>query len=259
FSTSSWRCDLNRLAINVPSRWRMASIALDNALILPYRANPRRMGFSGTTGAVVEKAKGKREPRLPEGTSLRATFAEAEEATIIDDIDRWYVKIEEKLKAWASDAGRLHLQNDLIQQLQTQSSLTIAHVIYMADAGHVPAINALRVHIGTHLDQGGKGEALPAQLGGWGINKIFLHPVVSGYGGGGHMIIDTWARDTAMTALMDLAMKRWSLPQRRAAGFVAVVVSRHGINLKRQQIERIYRGHPTMPHRIAPFMRSTQP
>src|SRR5262245_36930435 len=145
----------------------MASIALDNALILPYRANPRRMGFSGTTGAVVEKAKGKREPRLPVVTSLRATFAEAEEATIIDDIDRWYVKIEEKLKAWASDAGRLHLQNDLIQQLQTQSSLTIAHVIYMADAGHVPAINALRVHIGTPiLTRVGNGRTCPTNFEG---------------------------------------------------------------------------------------------
>jgi len=235
----------------------MASIALDNALILPYRANPRRMGFSGTTGAVVKKVKGKREPRLPVMTSLPATFAEAEVATNINAIDHWYVKIEEKLKAWASDAGRLVMRNELIQQLQTQDSLTIAHVIHMADGEHVPAIDALRVHIGTHLDQGGKWEDLPGQLQGWGI-KIFLQPVVSGYRGGGHMIIDTWARDTAMTALMDLAMKRWSLPQRRAAGFVAVVVSRHGINLKRQQIERIYRGHRTMPQRIAAFMGSTQ-
>src|SRR5262249_26992059 len=147
-----------RLAINVPSRWRMASIVLDNALILPYRANPRRMGFSGTTGAAMKKAKGKREPRLPVVTSLPATYAEVEAATIIDAIDHWYVNIEEKLKAWDSDAGRLIMRNELIHQLQTQSSLTIAHVIYMADAGHVPAIDALRAHIGTHLDQGGKWE-----------------------------------------------------------------------------------------------------
>jgi len=236
----------------------MASIALDNALILTYRANPRRMGFSGTTGAAMKKAEGKREPRLPGMTSLPATFAEAEAATIIDAIDHWYVKIEEELKAWDSDAGRLHIQNDLIQQLQTQSSLTIAHVIHMADAGHVLAINALRVHIGTHLDQGGKWEDLPDQLRGWGINKMMLQPVISGYRGGGHMIIDTWARDTAITALMDSAMKRLSLPQRRAARFLAVVVSRHGIKLKRQQIERIYRDRRTMPQRIAAFMGSTQ-
>jgi hypothetical protein len=126
----------------------------------------------------MKKAKGKREPRLPVMTSLPATFAEAEAATIIDAIDHWYVKMEEKLKPWASDAGRLHMQNDLIQQLQTQSSLTIAQVIYMADAGHVPAINALRVHIGTHLDQGGKWEDLPGQLQGWCINKTSV-------GGGG--------------------------------------------------------------------------
>jgi hypothetical protein len=202
----------------------------------------------------MKKAKGKREARLPGVTSLPATFAEAEEV-IIDSIDHWYVKIEEKLKAWASDAGRLVMRNDLIQQLQ---SLTIAHVIHMADGGHVPAIDALRVHIGIHLDQAGEWKDLPDQLRGWGINKMMLQPVVSGYRHGGHMIVDTWTRDTAIIALMDLAMKRWSLPQRRAAGFVAVVVSRHGINLKRQQIERIYRGHNTMPQRIAAFMGLTQ-
>jgi hypothetical protein len=72
------------------------------------------------------------------------------------------------------------------------------------------------------------------------------------------MIVDTWTRDVAISALMDLAMKRLSLPQRRAADFVAVVVSRHGINLKRQQIERIYRSHRTMGQRIAAFMGSIQ-
>src|SRR5262249_22491111 len=41
----SRRRDLNRLATNVPSSWRIASIAPDNALILPHRATPR-----GTTG-----------------------------------------------------------------------------------------------------------------------------------------------------------------------------------------------------------------
>jgi hypothetical protein len=45
FSTSSRRRDLNRLAINVPSRWRMASIAPDDALILPHRANPHGWDF----------------------------------------------------------------------------------------------------------------------------------------------------------------------------------------------------------------------
>ena len=203
----------------------------------------------------MKKAKGKRESRLPVMTSLPATFAEAEAATIIDAIDHWYVKNEEKLKACA---GRLVMRNELIHQLQTQSSLTIAHVIYMADAGHVPAIEALRVYIGTHLDQGGKWEDLPDQLRGWGINKMMLQPVVSGYRHGGHMIVDTWTRDIAIRALMDLAMKRWSLPQRRAAEFLAVVVSQHGIKLKRQQIERIYRDHSTMPNRIAAFMMSTQ-
>jgi hypothetical protein len=40
---------LNRSAMKVASRWMIANIALDDALILPHRANPCRIEFSGTT------------------------------------------------------------------------------------------------------------------------------------------------------------------------------------------------------------------
>jgi hypothetical protein len=36
---------------NVPINWKRASIVSDDALILPHRANPARMEFSGTTGS----------------------------------------------------------------------------------------------------------------------------------------------------------------------------------------------------------------
>jgi hypothetical protein len=36
---------LNRLTTNVPSEWRMSSIASDDALIPPHRANPREWDF----------------------------------------------------------------------------------------------------------------------------------------------------------------------------------------------------------------------
>jgi hypothetical protein len=42
---SSRRRDLNRLATYVPSRWTIASIASDDALILPHRANPAGSNF----------------------------------------------------------------------------------------------------------------------------------------------------------------------------------------------------------------------
>jgi hypothetical protein len=35
----------------------MGSIAPDDALILPYRANPRRMEFSGTTGEAAAQSR----------------------------------------------------------------------------------------------------------------------------------------------------------------------------------------------------------
>jgi hypothetical protein len=43
---------LNRSAMKVASRWMIANIALDDALILPHRANPRRIEFSRTTGGI---------------------------------------------------------------------------------------------------------------------------------------------------------------------------------------------------------------
>jgi hypothetical protein len=36
---------LNRSAMNVASRWMIANIALDDALILPHRANPTGLNF----------------------------------------------------------------------------------------------------------------------------------------------------------------------------------------------------------------------
>jgi type IV secretion system protein VirD4 len=44
-STSSGRRDLNRLTTNAPSRWRIASIAPEDALILPHRATPSGCDF----------------------------------------------------------------------------------------------------------------------------------------------------------------------------------------------------------------------
>src|SRR5262249_38045753 len=41
--------DLNRSATNIPSKCRIASIVLNDAMILPDEANPRRMEFSGRT------------------------------------------------------------------------------------------------------------------------------------------------------------------------------------------------------------------
>jgi len=64
--------------------------------------------------------------------------------------------VQQDHEALASESGRLVMRNELIRQLQTQASLTTAHIITMADQGHVPAIEALRQHIGTHLDHGGR-------------------------------------------------------------------------------------------------------
>ena len=51
FSASSRLHDLNRSTTNIPSACRIANIALNDAMILPYDANPGRMEFSERTGA----------------------------------------------------------------------------------------------------------------------------------------------------------------------------------------------------------------
>jgi hypothetical protein len=43
------------LTTNVPSRWRIASIAAEDALILPHRANPCGCDFLGTTSGTWAK------------------------------------------------------------------------------------------------------------------------------------------------------------------------------------------------------------
>jgi hypothetical protein len=49
-STCRRHRDLNRSATNIPSAHRIANIALNDAMILPYDANPGRMEFSERTG-----------------------------------------------------------------------------------------------------------------------------------------------------------------------------------------------------------------
>jgi hypothetical protein len=45
--------DLNRLATNIPSACRITNIAFNDAIILPYDANPGQMKFSERTGIEI--------------------------------------------------------------------------------------------------------------------------------------------------------------------------------------------------------------
>ena len=48
--------DLNRSTTNIPSACRIANIAINDAMILPYDANPARMEFSERTGRAIPTA-----------------------------------------------------------------------------------------------------------------------------------------------------------------------------------------------------------
>jgi len=60
FSASSRHRDLNRSATNIPSAYRIANIALNDAMILPYNATPRPDGIFGKDTSGLPYTSGER-------------------------------------------------------------------------------------------------------------------------------------------------------------------------------------------------------
>jgi hypothetical protein len=199
-----------------------------------------------------------REPKPPMlSTNLPApAFADAAAAAIIAELDLLYELVP---RFFSSEASRKLMRNQLIWQLSTRDSLATANIIDMANNGHAPAIDALRIYIGVHLDRGGKWEELLDQVRGWSV-RVALQPAVSGYPKGGRLMVDIFVRDLTIIFMMTKALERWSsplrkiVPQRKIAKFMEIVLSRHGHKLKRQQIELIYRNRNTLTDRMAAFM-----
>src|SRR5258706_14054851 len=90
FSASSRHRDLNKATMNIPSEFRIASIAPNHALILPNDANPGRMQFSERTGQFhrTDASKsillGRTSPKCPHDEPPKAS-ADVELARIMHD------------------------------------------------------------------------------------------------------------------------------------------------------------------------------
>lgn len=203
--------------------------------------------------------KRKRTARPPAPGSLPATFADAEEATIIETVERWYSLMATML---SSEAGQLAVRDDLYRQLMAgdTAALDVTHIVAMADGGHPPADHALREHIHAYIDADRFGE-LPVQIRAYAQRALTRSPLI-GYPSTSNQVVNNFTRDIAIPFLVDQIVVHWpAVPKlyssnrhRSAAGYVAMVFSRHGIKLAEQQVRRIYSARDTLSRRLAEFM-----
>jgi hypothetical protein len=126
----------------------------------------------------------------------------------------------------------------------------------MADSGHEPAQWALRDHIAAHIEQDRFAE-LPVSIRAYNA-KVLRASQLPGYGRG-NKAIDTWTRDSAIALMVKLAMQRWTLRKKRAAGLVAMAVQRHGLKLKLRSVLDIFDNGGTLAARLVTFMLAAVP
>jgi hypothetical protein len=198
----------------------------------------------------------KREPR----SSLPATLAEAEAATIFEVVDHWYTLLAPVL---GSDAGQLAVEGDLFRQLMAgeAAALDVTHIVDMADGGHPPADHALRAYIHAAIDAD-RFANLPLQVRAYAMRALRRPPLAAGYPSNVSQVVNDFTRDIAIAMLVDQIAARWPMVpklysshrRQSAAGYVAMVFTRRGIKLAEQQVRRIYSGRQTLARRLATFM-----
>lgn len=209
------------------------------------------------------KKKSKREPRPPSG--LPATFADAEQAEITAAVEHWYSLIAAVL---GSEAGHLAIQGDLHRQLTAgnAAALDVATIIDMADGGHPPADHALRSYIHAYIDADRFAD-LPVQVRAYAQRALTRPPLPIGYSSQCTQVVNDFSRDIGIAVLVDQIVARWptvpklysSRHRCSAAGYVALVFTRHGNKLSEQQVRRIYAARHTLARRLAEFMLANLP
>jgi hypothetical protein len=213
----------------------------------------------------MTKRKGERLPRLPTAPGLPATFDAAEEASIVDAVDAWFVRIADKL---GSDGGHTAVRDDIYRQLErgADASLPLDYIIDMGDAGHPAADHALRAYIHAAIDADRFAE-LPLQLRAYNQRSLRRPPAPIGYPSNSPQVVNDFVRDIAIHLLTDQIVLRWphvpkgysSRTRHSAAFLLALVFDQHGVKLSERQVRRIYLGRRTLGRRLAEFMIGTLP
>jgi hypothetical protein len=208
--------------------------------------------------------KRKREPRPPTpGSSLPASFADAEEVSIIATVDHWYDLIAAVL---GSEAGHHVVQNDLYRQLLagTAATLDVAQIVTMADGGHAPADHALRTYIHDAIDRDCFAD-LPVQVRAYGQRALCRPPLPIGYSSRSKQVVNDFTRDIGIGVLVDQIVASWpevpklysSNSRHSATWVVALVFTRRGITLTEPSVRRIYRARHSLALRLAEFLLTT--
>jgi hypothetical protein len=203
----------------------------------------------------------RREPRPPTpGSTLPASFADAEEASIIATVDHDLI-----VAALGTEAGHHVVQNDLYRQLLagTAAALDVAQIVAMADGGHAPADHALRTYIHDAIDRDCFAD-LPLQVRAYGQRALCRPPLPIGYASRSKQVVNDFTRDLGIGVLVDQIVARWpgvpklySSSRHSAAWLVALVFTRCGTKLSEQQVRRLYNARATLARRLAEFMLTT--
>jgi len=193
-------------------------------------------------------------------TTLPATFAEAEEAEILETLERWHGRLTIKLD---SEAGHNAIRDNLLWQLErgATASLPLAAIVALADAGHPPADHALRIHIHRAIDDDSFA-ALPVQLRAYSQRALTRSPLSIGYPSNQPQVVSDFARDVAIWWFYDQILARWpqvpplhsNQTRHSAAWLVALLFTRNGTKLSEQQVRRIIKGRSTHTRRLAEFL-----
>jgi hypothetical protein len=184
---------------------------------------------------------------------LMQTFAEAEEATIVNEMDGWYGLIDADINAVSSRARFEeiilgHLLDGEIDQIDTAISL----------ASELPAADAALRRYARTYGSAGRWSELPIEVQGWALAAL-ERPPLTGYPRKVGGVLDTLNRDITIRLLVDAGARRWSLEHTRqgmterpsAAYYVTLVLRRRGFEkIKESTVNDIYWGRNKLADRL---------
>lgn len=175
------------------------------------------------------------------------------EAEIIGEIEHWLDQIGAII---TSDGNRALMKNEFLRQLIAGDAATLPtlEIIEAARCGNQAADLALREFLASRMDHW---QELTAQLRAYTI-RCLTEPLVSFPPGGATDTIDTWTRDIAIRAMVDMAAQHWGITKTRSRGttapsaayFVSIALCKRGFKLKEARVNRIHWERGTLAERI---------
>jgi hypothetical protein len=198
-----------------------------------------------------------REPRTPKTTApLPATYAEAEERSIIEILLSWRPRYEELI---SSEESHKLFQADFLRRLQTGAgTLDAATIVKLARHGHPPADLALRHYIQLAMEAD-RFQELETSVREYAREVMARGPLPVGYPSTAWQGINNFKRDILITKLIDRVCARWPLvpplhPKKGRRSAAAMVGKCLG--LSESQTRRVYLARREIAQAFIEFMDS---